>query len=119
MKIEDKINPRLSREVLALLQARGWTLARIARAAGATRTLLNHIEAGGQSFSPAQIRSIARASRTSTSHLLFDAMEPAALQSKERALWVATRQTLQASKAFRDSLRTKPVKKRRTRIKAA
>jgi hypothetical protein len=119
MKIEDKINARLSREIVGLLRARGWTNARIARAAGTSPTLLNRINSSQQSFSPAQVRAIARAARTSTSRLLFDAMEPAALQSNERGLWVATRRTLDASEEFRASLRRKSAKKRRARTKAA
>ena len=53
MKIEGKINPRLSREVVELLRRRGWTDTRIARTVEASRTLLTRIEAGKESFSPA------------------------------------------------------------------
>jgi len=56
MKIEEKINPRLSREVIALLRTRGWTLSRIAHAVEASRTLLTRIEAGTDRFSPGQVR---------------------------------------------------------------
>jgi transcriptional regulator with XRE-family HTH domain len=100
-------------------RTRGWTLSRIAHAVEASRTLLTRIEAGTDRFSPGQVRRLAKAARTTTSRLFFDAMEPAALKSSERDAWIATCRTLELSEEFRRSIATKPVRKRRARTKAA
>ena len=117
--IENQINPRLSREILDLLYSRGWTSARVARTIRARRLTVDRVAASEESFTPQHVRALARALRVSVNRFLFDVMEPAALKSKERELWVATRRLLNDSETFRASLRSKPAKKRRARTKAA
>src|SRR3954469_9845837 len=79
MKAEERINPRLSREVIELLVKRGWTRARITMVSRATRPFIDQVAAGERSFSPVQARHLAKAVGVPPVRLFFDAMEPAAL----------------------------------------
>ena len=115
---ENKINPRLSREIIALFRSRGWTTARLARTLRLSRATVDRIADADATFTPAHVRALARSLRTSVDRMLFDAMEPAALKSKDRQMWVSTRRLLDAGDAFRASLRPKSTKKRRA-VRAA
>jgi transcriptional regulator with XRE-family HTH domain len=118
--IENSINPRLSLEIVQLFRARGWTDARVARAIRVSQAYMERIDASQQSFSPQHVRMLARALKMDVHRLFFEAMEPAALKSKARELWLSTKRVLDASDAFRASLRARPTKKkRRPRVKAA
>jgi hypothetical protein len=121
MRVQHKINPRLSQEILELLLTRGWTAARLARTIHVGRAFINGVASADESFTPQHVRTLAKSARTDVRRLFFDAMEPAALKSKDRGMWLSLRRVLDSSEAFEATLRAtpKPAKKRRARVKAA
>jgi len=121
MVVEDKINPRLSQEIFELLLTRGWSATRIARTIRVGRAFVEGVASADESFTPQHVRTLAKSTRTDVHRLFFDAMEPAALRSKDRSMWLSLRRVLDSSEALAATLRVKPkpAKKRRARVKAA
>src|SRR3982751_523288 len=78
-RIERVMSATVSRDLVALLRRRGWTLRRMSTASGAAEGFVKRVEAGQLRFSARHIRGLARAARIDPIRLAFDAMEPSAM----------------------------------------
>lgn len=118
--LERAITPELSSRIVDLLvKERGWTLARIARRIKAARDYIVRVQKGRQQFEYADVEALARACHQKTHLFIFAAMQPAKMTTEQRELYQLTQNLIASHEQFVKAIARKPMKKRRSRAKAA
>ena len=116
--IERMITTRMSANVIADLLKQGFSIREMADAIRTSVDFIHRVQRKLHSLSLRDLKRLAKLADTTPELLLFNAIRP--VRADVKPLFDATRQTLEASAAFRESLAsTGRRRKRRTSTKAA